>query len=109
MRRKLPDRRLSITSKVPVTLDMKTWKILITVGFEVQIHLGKKHNVPLEVFCADFKAGTAIHTIVMDACILMSRLLQHGDTPEDIVKSLCQPPSLVGIIAQAVKDMMPCE
>jgi hypothetical protein len=55
-----------------------------------------------EVFCADFKAGSDLHAVVMDACILLSRLLQHGDPPEELASTLCEPPSLVGCIARAV-------
>lgn len=54
--------------------------ILVTVGFD--------DHGPREVFCADFKAGTAMHSIVMDACILLSRLLQHGDSPDDILAGM---------------------
>jgi len=72
-----------------------TFKVLITIGFDAA-------NNPIEVFCADFKAGTSLHSIVMDACILFSRLLQHGDEPDDLEHSMCQPHSLLGSIASAV-------
>jgi len=97
-RSSLPTRRFSITRKIMVELDNgKEIKILITIGF----HDGR----PCEVFCADFKAGTALHGIVIDACILFSRLLQHGDSPAELVASMCQgPSSLVGAIATAVSE-----
>ena len=75
----------------------KEKKILITVGFDDE-------GEPKEVFCADFKAGTTLHSIVMDACILLSRLLQHGDMPVELLDSMCQPPSLIGAIAAAIAD-----
>lgn len=68
--------------------------IEITMGFD---GIGIK-----EVFCASFKAGSDNQAIVSDACILVSRLLQHGNTPADILKSMCSPPSLIGQICQAM-------
>lgn len=98
VRQVLPSRRPSATSKVYVTMDNgKEIKILITIGFDPQ-------GRPAEVFCADFKAGTALHAIVMDACICLSRLLQHGDTPKDILRSMCRPHSLLGTIASEVAE-----
>jgi hypothetical protein len=99
-RNKLPDefRRPSITAKIPVVLDEKnTFQILITVGFR-----DKELTQPYEVFCADWKAGTALHGIVMDSCIMFSRLLQYGDSPDELVKTFCTPPSLIGVIAETV-------
>jgi hypothetical protein len=58
-----------------------------------------------EVFCDDFKAGSDMHATVMDACILLSRLLQHGDTPEELAATLCNPPSVIGTIAKAVSEI----
>jgi hypothetical protein len=94
MRQRLPDRRASITEYVEAQLDGgKTKRILVTVGFD-------DAGQPREVFCADFKAGTAMHAVIMDACILLSRLLQHGDLPQDLYKALCdKPPSVIGAIA----------
>jgi hypothetical protein len=71
--------------------------VLITVGFD-------EEGEPKEVFCASFKSGTTMNSIVMDACILFSRLLQHGDLPPDLLASMCQPPSLIGAIAAAVAE-----
>lgn len=99
-REKLPDRRPSVTKKIIVTLDGgNDVHVLVTVGFA-----DRDMRVPREVFCADFKAGTAMHAIVTDACVLMSRLLQHGDRPDIVAQTLCQPRSLIGCIAQAVAD-----
>lgn len=91
----LPERRANITAKVHVEMDGNVKDILITIGFD-------NDGKPREVFCADFKAGTSIHAIVMDACILFSRLLQHDDTPSDLLSSMCQPHSLIGMIAATV-------
>lgn len=99
MRSKLPDRRLCVN--VPVTFTSVSGtqhKLIITVGYDVT-------NYQLrEVFCADFKAGSDTHATVMDACILLSRLLQHGDTPQELVASMCSPPSLIGTICKAICD-----
>ena len=104
---KLPDRRLNQTLAVDVHLDNKTHRILLTVGFDVVVIAGThgpvKHHYPREVFCADFKAGTSLHAFVTDACILYSRLLQHGDDPAELRESMCTPPSLIGQIAKAVE------
>jgi hypothetical protein len=97
-RERLPDRRHSLTVRVPVTLDGgKEQVVLATIGFaDVEM------TQPREVFCADFKAGTAMHAVMTDGCILLSRLLQHGDLPSELVASMCQPPSVLGSVAAAV-------
>ncbi len=98
MRTKLNDRRFSTTLKVHHRIASgDEIKLLITVGYE-----DPKRSIPREVFCADFKAGSDNHQLIMDACILLSRLLQHGDTPEDLVRSMCNPPSLIGTIAAVI-------
>jgi hypothetical protein len=100
-RHKLPARRPSITTRAPVTLDEGIqWVLLLTIGFR-----DDEHKVPAEVFCSSFKVGTSMNSIVSDACILLSRLYQHGDSPHDIADSLCEPPSLVGQIATIVASM----
>jgi hypothetical protein len=58
-----------------------------------------------EVFCADFKAGSDMHAVVTDACILLSRLLQHGDSSTELARTLCNPPSLIGSIARAAEEI----
>ncbi len=96
MRTKLPNTRGSVN----VTLDHglttgNKLKFIVTFGYDAD------HQVR-EVFCADFKAGSDTHANIMDACILLSRLLQHGDSPADLAESMCQPPSLLGTIARAI-------
>jgi hypothetical protein len=96
-RAKLPNRRNGATLKVPFTMAQeKQVNLLVTVGFDEQ-------NRVKEVFCADFKAGTDMHAIVMDASILLSRLFQHGDTPREVASALSKG-SLVQTIALAVAD-----
>jgi hypothetical protein len=97
-RTKLPDRRQSESGKITFLYENgKEQKILITIGFD-------DDGSPKEVFCADFKAGTTLHSIVMDACILISRCLQHGDDPVELSASMCEGPSLIGAILSAVAD-----
>jgi hypothetical protein len=71
--------------------------MLVTVGFD---NLDK----PREVFCASFKAGTTMNAVVMDACILLSRLLQHGDVAAELEATMSQPHSMMGAIAAAVAE-----
>jgi hypothetical protein len=98
MRIKLSPRRASETRKIQFAYENgKEQGILITVGFD-------EGGEPKEVFCADFKAGTTLHSIVMDACILFSRLLQHGDLPVELFASMCRPPSLIGAIAATIAE-----
>lgn len=96
MREKLPDRRFSVNARVVWTkYNGKQTNIVATIGFDAN---GK----PKEIFCADFKAGSDNQAIVMDACILVSRLLQHGDTLDELLGSMCSPPSLLGTIIEVV-------
>ena len=96
MRTRLPDRRPNVTTQVPFELASGAAVALtVTFGFD---EVGDVR----EVFCDDFKAGSDMHATVMDACILLSRLLQHGDTPEALATTLCTPLSVIGTIAKAV-------
>lgn len=78
---------------------------VLPAGGELRFHImfgvDANHDVR-EVFCADFKAGSETHAQIMDACILLSRLLQHGDSPAELAAAMCQPPSLVGTIALGI-------
>jgi hypothetical protein len=95
---KLPPRRANETRRIKFVFEGdKETAILITIGFA-------DDGTPQEVFCADFKAGTTLHGIVMDACILLSRLMQHGDTPAELLASMCGQKSLIAAIAEAVAD-----
>lgn len=101
-------RRPGITLPVKVELsEGKAVKVLVTVGFYEEGH--PREGKPCEVFCADFKAGTQLHGIIMDACVLMSRLLQHGETADELAAAFSKPPSLLGRIAQAVGEVSRAE
>ena len=101
MRVRLPDRRPSITRYVAFFMNSgQEIALTVTFGFN---EVGDVR----EVFCDDFKAGSDMHATVMDACILLSRLLQHGDTPEQLAATLSNPPSVIGTIAKAVSEIGP--
>lgn len=95
----LPSRRLNTTVKC-----RHEWasgnasKLLITFGFDEE---GRVR----ELFCADFKEGTDMHTLVMDACVVLSLLLQHGYKASELRNKLAQAPqsllaTLVGEVAK---------
>lgn len=74
----------------------KELTFVITLGLNGGDHIA-------EVFCTDFKSGSDHQALITDACILFSRLLQHGDTPAELAASMCgPPPSMIGAIAQAI-------
>lgn len=100
-RSKLPDRRPSVTVRAMVTLDNKEFMALLTIGFR-----DSECRIPAEVFCSSFKFGTSLNAMTSDACVLLSRLYQHGDNPQSIAEGLCQPHSLVGQIASVVAGMV---
>ncbi len=97
-RTKLNDRRFCANLDTQFnSASGRSFKLTITIGFDTD------YNIK-EVFCADFKSGSDNQATIMDACILLSRLLQHGDTPADLLTSMCSPPSLIGTICKAIVD-----
>lgn len=99
-RNPLKDRRFSVTVKVQHTwANGKTQKVLTTFGFDEQT--GKIR----ELFCSDFKEGTDLHTLLMDACMTLSLLLQHGYAVDDIRNKLVPAPRslLASLIDEAVR------
>lgn len=99
-REKLPDRRASLTMRIPFAPSGgRTINLIVTVGWKFD---DPEHRIR-EVFCASFSAGSDLQAIVMDACILLARLYQHGDSPAEIAKTLSSDsPSLLCTIARAV-------
>lgn len=92
---RLPDRRPSVTERVRHTLATGgTVSVLVTFSFDER---GKVR----EIFTADFKAGSDSQTLIVDASILVSRLLQYGNTPSTLLASLSEPTSIVGSILRA--------
>jgi hypothetical protein len=85
----LPDRRPNVTERV-----RHEWAtgqeqhLLVTFGFN-------RHGKVKEMFCADFKEGTDMHTLIGDACMVVSLLLQHGYSPADILTKMAPHPRSV--------------
>jgi hypothetical protein len=99
-RTRLPNRRPGNTVTVPFEIsDGKVVKLQVTFGFNAAWEV-------CEVFCADFKAGSSLHAMVMDSCILLSRLFQHGDQPNAIAGTLSGSSkfSLVKVLALAAAE-----
>ncbi len=90
------DRRLSVNEKiVHVWANGNEQRLIVTFGFDAS------HKVR-EVFCADFKAGTDMHTMIVDACVLLSLLLQHGYDVTDLTGKLAGSPwSILGTLVNA--------
>lgn len=98
-RDKLPPRRFCITRHVVHPgVEGKEFKVNVTFGLD-------RHGRVREVFCADFKAGSELFAAVMDACVMMSRLMQHGMSPRELLTSLGSPPSLYGSIIKAAIEI----
>ncbi len=77
----LPDRRRSVT------------QYAVADGFEIKLTIGfNDAALPKEVFADGIKTGTAMSALLSDACILISRQLQTGITPEQLSKSLGRVP-----------------
>jgi hypothetical protein len=96
VRDRLPDRRPGVTAHVVHPLaGGGQLKVLVTFGFD------KETWTVREMFCASFKEGSDNQSLVVDACILLSKALQSGDTLESMKSSLCTPPSLIGSMIDA--------
>lgn len=104
MREKLPNRRLQITSKVQY-LDIfasgRPMEIEVSFGFDAKWTLK-------ELFITS--RTHPLTPLLNDICILLSRLLQHGDTIESIAEGVGEnrnegqligaPASFIGAIAR---------
>lgn len=104
MREKLPNRRLQITSKVQY-LDIfaqgRPMEIEVSFGFD-------ENGIIKELFIAS--KTHPLTPLLNDICILISRLLQHGDTIEGVAEGLGEnrnegqvigsPASYIGAIAR---------
>ena len=82
-RHDLPSRRLCETRRV-ATPEGHT--IHLTVGFDPD-----EPDRPREVFYSGgFRSGSQLEFQIQDACVLISLLLQHGLTPDAVLKSLAR-------------------
>jgi hypothetical protein len=78
-------------------------KLIITFGFDRQ-------GIIKEAFCASFKGHSEMCALANDACIILSKLLQHGESIADVSNSLGEnrgegdthgpPASILGAIAR---------
>lgn len=93
----LPDRRRAVTQKVTyeTSLGGKV-EVLVTFG------LSSDETHVVELFCADFKSGTDLHALVMDVCVTLSLLMQHGyRAPMLLARLAGKPRSLAGQLMEA--------
>lgn len=105
-RNRLPNRRPSVTRKI-------TWdqhRFYVTIGFD------PKTGDTREVFYADGqRTGSQLQHAIQDACVLVSLLLQHGMSPDQIGKSLStapvmgeeRPASVIGTIVTVIQEERP--
>lgn len=103
-REKLPSRRLQITSNVKYQDPYAQGR-----GMEIEVSFGfDQQQVVKELFISS--KTHPLSPLLNDICILMSRLLQHGDTIESLAEGLGEnrnegqaigaPSSFVGAIAR---------
>lgn len=94
----MPPRRIADTREL-VFGDMR---FTVSVGVYPDGHPG-------EVFARGAKAGSQLDGLVDDACIVVSRLLQHGEPPGTLVRCLGRdgdaPASVIGAIADLVAEI----
>lgn len=107
-RQHLPNRRPSMTVRAVWKSEMAEHPFHVTAGFEPE------SGAIREVFYADGqRTGSNLRDTVQDACILISLLLQHGATLEEIGRNLSvvrlfgevHPATIVGVIVAKLKEM----
>jgi hypothetical protein len=95
---RLPERRIADTRE----LLFDNMQFTVTVGVFPD-------GRPGEVFARCGKAGSQLDGLIDDACVLVSRLLQHGEAPSILVRSLGRdgdrPASVIGAIAEIVNEI----
>ena len=100
-RARLPNRRPNVTDVMQVddAQGQRLMELAMTVGFDPGSGDAK------EVFLScDHQSGSAMVLILDDVGVLLSRLLQHGDTPEAIARGLGRLgdyPSITGVARDA--------
>lgn len=106
-RQRLPDRRPSVTRKVIWVTEASEHKFYVSMDFHPAT------GTCLGVAYADGqRTGTALQHSIVDACILISQLLQRGATPDEVGRSLGtvpvwgedRPASVVGAIVAALRE-----
>lgn len=91
----LPSRRLSVTSKLThVRADGAEMHVIATFGIDEQ---GRVR----EVFCSSFKDGMDLRALVIDSCVCLSLLMQHGYSVRDVrAKMVSSPHSLLATLVE---------
>ena len=95
----LPTRHFSVTSKLThERADSHSMNIIGTFSLDGK---GKVRAV----FCSSFKDGADLRALVIDACICLSLLLQHGYTARAIRDKLTPSPQsiLSTLIEEAIR------
>lgn len=95
-RTRLPDRRPAVT----IDIEHAGFRCALSVGVYDDGGIG-------EVFVSGLKSGSSLDALVADAAVLVSRLLQHGVAPADLVGSMARlgderPASLIGAVVDHV-------
>lgn len=110
-REKLPQRRHGVT--MPVILERPGGN---PTKFDVTFNFGEDGRVK-EAFMRSTKEGNDFSSLMIDACVALSMLLQHGETMASLLKSFAQytvvengvdvplPTSALGAIARAGADL----
>jgi len=97
-RTRLPNRRIADTRE----LVFDNMQFTVTVGVFTD-------GRPGEVFARGARAGSQLDGLVDDACILVSRLLQHGEAASILAQCLGRdgdrPASVIGAIADIVAEI----
>ena len=104
-RRRLPDRRPSATHvNCWAGSDDQPTEFSVTVGYYLDGRAG-------EVFANGQKVGSAMQSLLEDACVAVSIALQHGVGPADLARSMGRTPvsktetgpaSIIGAIAEVL-------
>lgn len=106
-RNRLPDRRPSLNVRVDWLTSTAEHAFYVTVGYD------PRTGQIAEVFYSDgMKSGADLRSMAQDACVLISLLLQHGLTPDEISKSLAvapvmgetRPASLIGAVVETLRN-----
>jgi hypothetical protein len=97
-RTRLPARRIADTRE----LFFDNMQFTVTVGVFPD-------GRPGEVFARCARAGSQLDGLIDDACVLVSRLLQHGEAPSILLQSLgrdgARPASVIGAIVEIVNQI----
>ena len=95
-RMRLPDRRFAET----VALEHGGARFMVTIGFYPD-------GRPGEVFTHGARSGSNLDALLADACVVVSRLIQHGAEPRDLAASMgrlgsTEPASVIGAVVDLV-------